>query len=113
VLAGEVGAGRGGLGQQVAALRGGGDAVRGGLGLLLVPVVRRIHNHRPAVGTAPAARAQGAGALLHDVGQLVRQQALTRRAPRLVRACAEEDLRAHGEGEGISRKPLTHSTHPA
>jgi len=96
VLTGEAGAGAGGRGQQGATLQGGSDAVGGGLGLLLVPVVRRAHRHRPPTGVA--ARAKGAAALLHHVGQLVGQEVLPCRAVRLVRARAEEDVAAHGEG---------------
>jgi len=100
VDAGEGGAGAGGgRGQgRPPRLERGDDAVGGSLGLLLVAVVRRAHGHRPA--RAAAARAQGAAALLHDVGQLVRQQVLTRRAVRLVRPRAEKDIRAHGKGDG-------------
>jgi len=47
-----------------------------------------------------AARAEGARALLDHVGQFVREEVLPRRAMRLVRARAEEDVRAHGKGDG-------------
>jgi len=56
---------------------------------------------------ASAARTEGAVTLTHHVGQLAGQEVLPRRAVRLVRARAEEDVRAHGEGNG-RHTPVEH-----